>query len=124
MKKAFFLLLSAFAIISCEKDKDPALQGKWNVQNVVYKEYANGTLVDSNTDPGNGMTIDFQDNGNVVITEGTSVQSYSYIIAGNKVTFDGDTYEIRDLGENNVTIYFRQDYSAGTYDEAFANLTR
>ncbi len=125
MKKAFFLLLATATLFSCKKDKDPELQGKWTVDNIVIKEYINGSLTSTTSEPGNGMTIDFQSNGNVVINKNGAIESYPYSQpAENLVTFDGDTYEVRNLDENNVILYVKMDWGGNDYDEAFVTMKR
>jgi hypothetical protein len=125
MKQVLLLLMLTATFISCKKDEDPELTGKWNLDNIVIKEYVNNTLTNTDTQPGAGETIDFQANGNVVLTEpGMPSDTFTYTINGNTVTFDGDTYEIRNLEDNTVTLYYRQDWAVGEYDEVFINLRR
>ena len=130
MKKAILFTLFALTLFaSCKKDKDEeevTLVGKWTVQNIIFKEFDNNVMVDTETEPGGGATIDFQSNGNVVITNPTGSETYPYTISGSAVTFDGGTYQIRDLGRNNATLYVKEDAGtgAGDYYEFFINLTR
>lgn len=114
------VLLSA-----CKKDKDASLQNKWTMENVVIKEYINSTLTNTTTIPGGGATLDFQSNGNVVVTQPGSTETYPYTLQpGSKVEFDGDIYEIRNLTHSGVTLFTREDYSPGEYDEVFINLKK
>lgn len=125
MKQALLLLLLTATLVSCKKDKDPELTGKWNLENITIKEYMNNTLVNTDIEPGAGETIDFQENGTVVITEpGMSPYTTAYTISGSNVTFDGETYEMRNLEDNTVTLYYKEDYGPGEYDEIFINLRR
>ena len=136
MKKYILISLILAAIISvfsaCSKDDNDdnspviSLTGKWNVENYVIKSYENGVLQNTNTTPGNGTTFDFQTNNNLVITmPGLPVENYTYAIQpGNKVVFDGETFEIRNLTSTSVTLYIREDYAQGEYDELFINLKR
>ena len=102
-----------------------SLAGKWTVDNTTIKEHINGT-VNTDIEPGNGATIDFQDNGHVVLTyPGLPIESLVYVIKpDSKVEIDGDMFEIRNLGKATVTLYLREDYSPGEYDEVFINLKR
>ena len=125
MKQVLLALLLTASLVSCKKEEDPELQGKWTVNNIVYKEYMNNSLANTDTFPGSGETIEFQSNGTVVISApGQTPESYTYTQSGNTVTFDGDTFEVRDLGENNVTLFIRDDWAPGEYDETYINLTR
>ena len=128
MKKTLLLsLIATILLVSCKKDKENSIKGKWTVDNEVYKEYVNNALTSTTTSPGGGITVDFQENGNVVITNtgGGPVFSYPYTIKpDSKVEFDGDTYEIRNLTASSVTLFSREDWAPGEYDEYFTNLKR
>ena len=134
MKKFTFICLVTLALIisfvACKKDKDeniaPTLMGKWSVENSITKEYMNGSLVGTYTEPGNGSTMDFQDNGHVIITyPGSPIESLTYSIKpDSKVEIDGDIFEVKNLSKSSVTLYLRQDYSPGEYDEVYINLKR
>ncbi len=123
-------MISAFS--ACSKDDNdnnipvPSLMGKWNVENILILSYENGVLQNTNTTPGNGATFDFQTNNNLVITmPGFPVENYTYAIQpGNKVVFDGETFEIRNLTSTSVTLFIREDYAPGEYDELYINLKR
>lgn len=129
MKKNVILCLVVLLVFAaCNKDKDePAvsLAGKWTVDNTTIQEHINGT-VNTDIEPGNGATMDFQDNGHVVITyPGLPIESLVYVIKpDSKVEIDGDMFEIRNLSKATVTLYLREDYSPGEYDEVFINLKR
>ncbi len=126
------LVLGLFLIIllaACKKDKDEnevSLNGKWTAENFILKVYENGVLIDTETEPGDGTTLDFQNNGNLVISSpGTGVESLPYAIKpDSKVEIDGDIYEIRNLTGSKVTLYLREDYAPGEYDETLINLKR
>ena len=127
MKKTLlFSLLLITLFTACKKDKEATLQSKWTIENVVVKEYFNGSLTNTTTVPGGGSTIDFQSNGSVVITApGSPTETYPYTMQpGSKVSFDGDTFDIRDLTHSSVILYIRDDYAAGEYDETFINLRK
>jgi hypothetical protein len=129
MKKLFLLTLASMAIfIACKKDKEeaPSLKGKWTINNIVLKEYLNGTLSNTDTEPGDGTTLDFQDNGHVVVTHpGNVIESLTYSIQpDSKVIIDGDLMEIRDLTSLSVILFMRQDYGGGDYDDVYLNLKR
>jgi hypothetical protein len=130
MKKLSILsLVIFFAFTACNKEKDDvplSLKGIWTVENSTIKEYINNTLDNTHIEPGNGATMDFQNNGHVVITyPGNSVESLNYEIKpDSKVEIDGDIFEIRNLTASNVTLFFREDYAPGEYDEVYINLKR
>ena len=127
MKKTLLLsLIATILLVSCKKDKEDSIKGKWAIDNYTYKEYVNNTLTSSTTAPGDGTTVDFQDNGNVVIifTAGPP-ESYPYTIKpDSKVEFDGETYEIKNLSASTVTLFAREDWAPGEYDEISINLKR
>ena len=125
MKQALLLLLLTATLVSCKKDKDPELTGKWYLETFTVKEYMNNQLTSTDTEPGTGETLDFQENGTLVITEpGTSPYTTTYTINGNTVSWDGESLEIRNLEDETVTLFYREDYGPGEYDEIFINLKR
>ena len=127
MKKITTLsLISMILLIACRKDKDEvSLKGKWTLESVITKQYRNGSLVNTNTELGNGYKYDFQDNGNLVITGFLAGSTASYsILTNSKVKIDGDVFEIRNLTASNVTLFIRVDYTPDQYDELYVNLIR
>jgi len=128
MKKISILSLIILTLLAgCKKDPDePSLKGLWILDNVVVKEYLGGTLSNTDIEPGDGTTLDFQDNGNLVIREtGGFTDTITYTIqADSKVIIDGELYEVRDLTASNVALFIKEDYGGGDYDEIFINLKR
>ena len=128
MKKLLAIsLLGLILFTACKKDPavEPSLTGKWNVETIVTKEYENGVLINTNTEQGDGFKYDFQTNGNLLITSFLNGSSHPYsILPGSKVDIDGDIFEIRNLTASQVTLFFRQDYVPGEYDDLFINLKR
>ena len=128
MKKLLAIsLLGMVLFTACKKNPavEPSLTGKWNVETIVTKEYQNAVLINTNTEQGDGFKYDFQTNGNLLITSFLNASTHPYsILANSKVDIDGDIFEIRDLTASQVTLYFRQDYVAGEYDDLFINLKR
>ncbi|HEY0676790.1 MAG TPA: hypothetical protein VGD17_00840 [Chitinophagaceae bacterium] len=125
--KLFLGLIVLMSIGACKKGKnDVSLKGLWIVENSVYKEYENNTLTLTETEPGNGTTVDFQDNGNVVIKEASgSIESYPYqIISATVVKIDGDDMEVRNLNSSTVSLFRRDDWAPGEYSEILLNLKR
>ncbi len=121
--------MTMLLLAGCKQDKvdsEVSLKGKWTIQNTIINEYVNGRLEDRYSEPGDGTTLDFRENGKVVIAApGLAVESLPYIIRPNsKVEIDGDVYEIRDLARATVKLFIRQDYAAGEYDEVLLNLKR
>jgi hypothetical protein len=122
------ILLSAFFLIACKKDKhdEPSIEGKWNAVEFTVYEYENGLLTESDTISVLGTTFDFQSNGIVIVSDpvsGTESLSYS-IQPGSKIIIDGDLAEIQNLTETTVTLYFREEYGADFYGEVFMRLKR
>jgi len=129
MKKLLAIsLMGMFLLTACDKKNpavEPSLTGKWNVETVVTKEYENAVLINTNTEPGNGYKYDFQTTGSLVISSLITATTMPYsIIANSKVQIDGDIFEVRNLTASEVTLFIRQDYAPGEYDELFINLKR
>ena len=128
MKKLLAIsLLGMVLFTACTKKPvaEPSLTAKWNVETIVTKEYRNAALINTNTEPGDGYKYDFQTNGNLVISSFLNSSTHPYsILPNSKVDIDGDIFEIRDLTTSQVTLFFRQDYVAGEYDDLFINLKR
>ena len=128
MKKTLVLSLAVmFLLAACMKDKKEtvSLLKKWTIENIVEKEYQNGTLIDTYNEPGDGATMDFQDNGHlVVIYPGNTNESLSYnMLPDTKVDIDGDIFEIRNLTASGVTLFTMEDLGSWRY-ETFINLKR
>jgi len=121
------LVIGTF-LTACNKDKEkpaPSLKGKWTVENSILKVYSGGTLVDTETQPGNGSTMDFQDNGNCVVTDSGGDETLLYtIMPESKVKIDEDIFEIRSLTATSVTLFLRDDLGSDEYDEIYVNLKR
>lgn len=130
MKKIILLSMMTMALLAgCKKDKpenEVSLKGKWIVESTTIKEYLNGRLEDTFTEPGDGTTIDFQENGQAVLTvPGAGVESLPYTIKpDSKLEMDGDLYEIRELTRTTVKLFTRYDYATGEYDEVLISLKR
>lgn len=127
MKKLLAIsLIGMFVFAACKKPVEGvSLTGKWNVETVVTKEYENSALINTNTEPGDGYKYDFQNNGSLLITGFLVGTTVPYTIMGNStVVIDGDNFEIRNLTNSQVTLFIRQDYAPGEYDELFINLKR
>ncbi len=126
MKKTLALSLIVMTLlIACKKDKEEiTLKGKWNVENIITKEYQNGILVNTNTEPGGGYKYDFQNDGNLLISGFLTGTTVPYkIMSNSKVEIDGDIFEIRNLTSSDVTLFIRIDYG-NDYQEMFLNLKR
>ncbi len=126
MKKTLALSLIVMTLlIACKKDKEEiTLKGKWNVENIITKEYQNGILVNTNTEPGGGYKYDFQNDGNLLISGFLTGTTVPYkIMSNSKVEIDGDIFEIRNLTNSEVTLFIRTDYG-NDYEEMFLNLKR
>ena len=91
----------------------------------MEKEYQNGALTDTYNEPGDGATMDFQDNGHLVVTyPGNTNESLSYsMLPDTKVDIDGDIFEIRNLTASGVTLFTMEDLGSWRY-ETFINLKR
>lgn len=129
MKRVLLLSLLVLLILSACKKKNEeviiSLQGKWIAENDVYKEYGNSVLTYTYTYPYEKTTFDFQKSNNLLITDEYGIETYPYTIQnGTRVTFAGDTYEIRNLTAKSVVLYYREEYAPGSYMEYFLNLKK
>lgn len=129
MKSKLLLSLIVLILLSACKKKNEevaiSLKGKWTVENFAYKYYDNNVLNSTYTDAVSGTTFDFQNNGSLVITDPSGTETYPYnITSDSKVEFDGTIYEIKNLTANSVTLYIREDYAPGEYEEVSLNLKR
>jgi hypothetical protein len=124
-KKLLLALVTTILFTYCKKDKDPSLEGKWNLESSIVNYYVDNVLDETETSPGNGATIDFQTNGKVVIFQDGISETLPYTILPNsKVDIGGDVAEIRNLTGSSVTLYFRDDYLPDEYAEIITNLKR
>ena len=126
MKKTLLFSLALMILMAgCSKDDDATIRGKWKVQSSVLKEYMNNSLVDTETAPGDGTTLDFRSNNELVITSPGSVETETWnMVSDNVIEFFGVQFEIRDLKESSVTLFNREDYGPGQYDEVYIYLVR
>ena len=126
MKKLLAISLMGMVLFTaCKKDVEPSLTGKWNVETIVTKEYRNAVLINTITEPGDGYKYDFQTNGSLLIISFLNGSTHPYsILPNSKVEIDGDVFEIRNLTASQVTLFFRQDYVPGEYDDLFINLKK
>jgi hypothetical protein len=61
----------------------------------------------------------------LVIADEYGSDSFAYKIQNEKtVEFDGMVFEIRNLTANSVTLYAREDYGPGNYEEVAFTLAR
>ena len=126
MKKILLsLLIISVAFIGCKKDDDASLRGEWEISQTVYKYYINNRLDDTETEQGDGTRLDFQSGGRLVITDAFGDQTIAdYSINGDEVEIDGVEFEIRNLTDDSATLYVKDDYGAGEYEELFIYLER
>ena len=129
MKKLLAISFIGMVLFTaCKKDpavEEVSLTGKWNVETIVTKGYENSALISTDTEPGNGFKYDFQTNGTLLISSFLNGVTYPYsILPNSKVQIDSDIFEIRNLTASQVTLFIREDYAPGEYDELFINLKR
>jgi hypothetical protein len=127
--KLLITMLMLITLFACKKDNDKeeiSLMGKWNIESTIIKEYQNNILKNTETETGDGTTMDFQANGYLKIASpGDPIETVLYFIKPeSKVEIDGDLLEIRNLTGTTVFLFFRQNYGGGNYDEATLNLRR
>lgn len=99
----FWIVLSLFTFVSCEKDTvEPTLVGRWKVQKVDYKE--NGQLSSSYTGQPADF-VEFKANGTLDSQVDGTAESLPYTINGNNVTIDGDQFKINELTTTKASLY-------------------
>jgi len=123
------LIISLFLAVtlpSCEKDEDPTLFGSWQLENYTEKEYDNSVLINTVVEPGAGIAYEFRTDGQLIITTpGNPDITLIYTLPSPGVLeISGQTFEIRDLADHSMTLYDREDYGPGSYEEAYINLRR
>jgi hypothetical protein len=105
MKKFFkimasVLMIAAFAAVavSCSKEEEDDLIGRWMFQKGSAVFYLNGESYDGELDPSyfsefHGMYFEFQKSGNIIVGIGAqSAPAGSYSVSGDKITInDGST---------------------------------
>jgi len=129
MKKISLLFVLLLTLLTaCKKEKEDnthALQKKWSLVNTSFKEYNNGTMVYEDNYTGlPGDYLDFRTDNKLYtfITGANDVMDYK-ILDGNKVTIDGDTFDILTLNSSAATLYLKEG-SAANYSEVRLNLKR
>ncbi|MBP6686851.1 MAG: hypothetical protein KA160_03250 [Lacibacter sp.] len=101
------------------------LKGKWIAENTVSNEYDNSILIHTYKEPFDRTLMDFQDNGNLVITNQFGIRTLSYTIQNDStVEFDGRIYEIRDLTAISVILVTHVDLGSGSFTEHCISLKR
>ena len=130
MKRTLLLsLVVVFILSACKKKNEEvviSLKGKWKAENSIYKEFDNSILIYTYTEPFDRTTFDFQNNGNLVISDDSGYETYPYTLQNNtSVQFAGDTYEIKNLTATSVSLYYRSEFGPdGDYMEYFINLKK
>ena len=129
MKRLLLLSLVVLLFLSaCKKKKeDPviSIKGKWTAENMVIKEFYNSALTYSYTETLKRTTMDFQNNGNLIIAVTNSTETFPHTIKPrSKGRFDGSIYEFKNLTAIAVTLYYREEYAPGEYSEYFINLKK
>jgi len=125
MQKLLLLtLVTTMLFTSCKKDKDPSLEGKWNLEYTTINTYVDNVLDEVETIPGEGTTFDFQTNGQVAIFQDGVTETSPYTIKDSNVEIAGEIAEIRNLTASSVTLYLKDIESPGLYSEVLLNLKR
>jgi len=117
---------------SCKKDKDPSLEGKWNLESLTVNYYFDYVFDHGETTPWEGGTFDFQTNGKLVTSQidpslgdtVTATQPYT-ILPDSKVNIGRVIWEIRNLTASSVTLYSKEEVnSPSEYNVLLFNLKR
>ncbi len=132
MKKVLFLMITCAALFTaCKKDKEKTTSekvlGKWNVTNTVNNSFYNNTAHVTTQNGIAGDYADFRADGNVYSKDGTYLDTAAYsITVDNKLVYDGETFDIRTLTDNQFVLYSKYVYpnTPANYEETTLNLYR
>ena len=131
MKKVLFLMIACTALFTaCKKDKEKTtaekVLGRWKVTNTVENEFYNNTAHITTQAGIASDYVDFREDGKVYSKDGNDPEYVSaYTITGDdKITFDGETYDIKTLTDNQFVLYNKYVYpnTPSNYDEITYNL--
>jgi hypothetical protein len=113
MKKSFlrvFFISALFStfLISCKKDKDPALEGKWEMTTTGVYYFNSGAKVegvDAPTLPSN-FVIDLRGDGSGTATMGGETENFTWKSEGNnqKISLMESTFHVKKLSDNELFI--------------------
>ena len=125
---ASVVLLAAFALASCKKDKEKTTQekilGKWNIASIVDNDFYSGA---SHINTYTGVSSDyleFRSDGTVFVSfSGITNTSHYGLIGDTKIWIESDNYDIKTLTDNQFSLYSRDDFGADYY-ESTMNLRR
>ena len=127
----FFLIIFLYSVvISCKKDQDGVIAGKWSLVNDSVIVGVGPHIGTKNYIGVAGDYFDFRTDGNVYVKEGAKLDTLSYkIIFAKRILISpfgwgGATSDITKLTAHNATIHAPNIISPGGYDERFVNLTR
>jgi hypothetical protein len=107
---ALFLFISVTQI-SCKKDSDASIVGKWTLES--YREkISSPSGSDEDIFPGEGETSEFRSDGTGLRCSSGGCQSGYYRVSGKTLTVsatldftDADTYTIQTLTSNKLVLY-------------------
>lgn len=119
------ILFAACKKDSAQKSVTEQVQGTWSFNKLISTVYGVGATSDTIYGlPGD--YVEFRNDGRAYSQISASRDTANYQIIGtSQMVFDGDTFSIRTLTENNFTLYSRtQNVGVGGYAESSVYLNR
>ena len=132
MKKVLFTMVTCAALFTaCKKDKEKTtaekVQATWNLNSYAYNDFYNNTAHPVNIAGVAGDYVEFRADGKAYSKIGGSKDTVAYSIVGdNKITFDGESFDIRTLTDNQFVMYSKVVTSTTPpeYDETTITLSK
>jgi hypothetical protein len=131
MKKVLFLMITSAALFTaCKKDKEKTtaekVQAKWTLNVIAANDFYNNTAHPFNFNGLAGDYIDFRTDNKAYERIGGSLDTVGYSISSDsKIVYDGDTYDIKTLTENQFIIYNKTtSTTSNNYDETTYTLSK
>lgn len=129
--KSAFSLIAIFLILtlcnsSCKKDKDKdtnktvaqRIQGVWHLDKAIYNDHIDNVDYRDSTIGTASDVIDFRTDGKVYTYVQGEYDTSSYTIPSDKqITIDIQTFEIRALTDNSLTLYAKETDGQDYYEE-------
>jgi hypothetical protein len=135
MKKLITTLLAAsfllIAIPACKKDpvaektQKERITGKWMFETVTGNDHYSGTDHPTYAVGGSSDYMDFRSDGMVLTSFSGNTDNVAYSFPSETVIIiDGDAFDIKTFTQNQFTMYRKQNYGGGDYDEVTVTLKR
>ncbi|CAN5503463.1 hypothetical protein BH10BAC3_BH10BAC3_12210 [soil metagenome] len=131
--KTFSIILVSVAtfLFSCKKEIDIAqvtndkIQGKWQIDSIVDKQYFNGTYSNSSNAGTPEDYIEFRSDGRMYTSfQGYTDNSSYYVRSNTIIVIGGDSANINELTDKKLVIYNKAEAGVIGYIETTYYLKR